>query len=73
MQRSGSGKGKGVVCVVEADFLTTNHNKQGFAQDKRYATFINALGNKLNEYWEVKVGNGISGTFARFQALVCIE
>lgn len=52
------GAGQGVVGVVEADYLTPNHNKQNFNVDEKYHRVMNALAKKLNEYWDTKTAAG---------------
>ncbi|XP_041439362.1 MORC family CW-type zinc finger protein 3 isoform X2 [Xenopus laevis] len=44
-------KGVGVVGVVECNFLKPTHNKQDFDYTDEYRRTLNALDNKLSEYW----------------------
>lgn len=47
--------GKGVVGVVEANFLHPTHNKQDFVvtsgTENKYGMFIQGLGEKLKTFW----------------------
>lgn len=44
----------GVVGIVQCDFLEPIHNKQDFSKTDRYNSFINAIGQKMNDYWNEK-------------------
>ncbi|XP_040836732.1 MORC family CW-type zinc finger protein 3 isoform X1 [Ochotona curzoniae] len=48
--------GVGVVGIIECNFLKPTHNKQDFDYTNEYRLTIQALGDKLNDYWnEMKV------------------
>ncbi|XP_067849372.1 MORC family CW-type zinc finger protein 3a isoform X2 [Heptranchias perlo] len=46
--------GVGVIGVIECDFLKPTHNKQDFDYTNEYRLTIQALGQKLNDYWNEK-------------------
>ncbi|XP_051869623.1 MORC family CW-type zinc finger protein 3a [Pristis pectinata] len=46
--------GVGVIGVIECDFLKPTHNKQDFDYSSEYRRTIQALGLKLNDYWNEK-------------------
>ncbi|XP_072018356.1 MORC family CW-type zinc finger protein 3-like [Amphiura filiformis] len=50
-------RGVGVLGVVECNFIEPTHNKQDFLSSKVYSCLIKALGEKLNDYWNEKMGN----------------
>lgn len=60
VQKQANEQGLGVVGVIEVDFLTPIHNKTDFQKDGRYTSTMNALGQKLNDYWNAKTGNKTS-------------
>ncbi|KAE8621506.1 hypothetical protein XENTR_v10004855 [Xenopus tropicalis] len=50
-QSKANNKGVGVVGVVECNFLNPIHNKQDFEHTDEYRLTMDALGVKLNDYW----------------------
>uniref|UniRef100_A0A9J7YFQ7 MORC family CW-type zinc finger 3a n=1 Tax=Cyprinus carpio carpio TaxID=630221 RepID=A0A9J7YFQ7_CYPCA len=50
-QNKGNEKGVGVIAVIECNFLKPTHNKQDFDYTEDYRRTMNALGEKLEEYW----------------------
>uniref|UniRef100_UPI00398F80F8 MORC family CW-type zinc finger protein 3-like n=1 Tax=Pristiophorus japonicus TaxID=55135 RepID=UPI00398F80F8 len=46
--------GVGVIGVIECDFLKPTHNKQDFDYTNEYRLTTQALGQKLNDYWNEK-------------------
>ncbi|XP_064598348.1 MORC family CW-type zinc finger protein 3-like isoform X2 [Liolophura sinensis] len=69
-QKQANELGVGVVGVVELNFLEPIHNKQDFNKTTQYNSCINALGVKLNEYWNEKMkgitaGNRLMGPGSR--------
>ncbi|XP_067897248.1 MORC family CW-type zinc finger protein 3a [Heterodontus francisci] len=46
--------GVGVIGVIECNFLKPTHNKQDFDYTNEYRLTIQALGQKLNDYWNEK-------------------
>uniref|UniRef100_A0A8C2IC69 MORC family CW-type zinc finger 3a n=1 Tax=Cyprinus carpio TaxID=7962 RepID=A0A8C2IC69_CYPCA len=50
-QNKGNEKGVGVIAVIECNFLKPTHNKQDFDYTEEYRRTMNALGEKLEEYW----------------------
>ncbi|XP_072116029.1 MORC family CW-type zinc finger protein 3-like isoform X1 [Mobula birostris] len=46
--------GVGVIGVIECDFLTPTHNKQDFDYSNEYRLTIQAVGQKLSDYWNEK-------------------
>ncbi|CAD5117030.1 DgyrCDS5858 [Dimorphilus gyrociliatus] len=61
IQKQANDHGVGVVGVIEVDFLTPIHNKTDFQKDGRYSSTMNALGQKLNDYWYTKQMDKNSG------------
>uniref|UniRef100_A0A8C1IHA7 MORC family CW-type zinc finger 3a n=1 Tax=Cyprinus carpio TaxID=7962 RepID=A0A8C1IHA7_CYPCA len=51
-QNKGNEKGVGVIAVIECNFLKPTHNKQDFDYTEDYRRTMNALGEKLEEYWK---------------------
>uniref|UniRef100_UPI00398E8413 MORC family CW-type zinc finger protein 4-like isoform X2 n=1 Tax=Pristiophorus japonicus TaxID=55135 RepID=UPI00398E8413 len=48
------GCGVGVIGIIECNFLKPAHNKQDFEYTKEYRLTVQALGQKLNDYWKEK-------------------
>ncbi|XP_078268577.1 MORC family CW-type zinc finger protein 4 isoform X2 [Rhinoraja longicauda] len=48
------GCGIGVIGIIECNFLKPAHNKQDFEYTKEYRLTLQALGQKLNDYWKEK-------------------
>ncbi|XP_059507418.1 MORC family CW-type zinc finger protein 3-like isoform X3 [Stegostoma tigrinum] len=48
------GCGVGVIGIIECNFLKPAHNKQDFEYTKEYRLTMQALGQKLNDYWKEK-------------------
>ncbi|XP_059824836.1 MORC family CW-type zinc finger protein 3a [Hypanus sabinus] len=46
--------GVGVIGVIECDFLKPTHNKQDFDYSNDYRRTLQAVGHKLNDYWDEK-------------------
>ncbi|GCB79153.1 hypothetical protein scyTo_0016917, partial [Scyliorhinus torazame] len=46
--------GVGVIGVIQCDFLKPTHNKQDFDYTNEYRLTVQALGLKLNDYWNEK-------------------
>ncbi len=52
-------KGRGVVAVVEADYLEPTHNKQDFNRDDNHKNLCFNITTAMNDYWDVyKSGTG---------------
>jgi len=52
IQNGGTSRGRGVIGLVDAYFLTPTHNKQDFIYDDKYRLLMEALANKLLSYWQ---------------------
>ncbi|XP_061483684.1 MORC family CW-type zinc finger protein 3 isoform X2 [Rhineura floridana] len=50
-QQRANNMGVGVVGIIECNFLKPTHNKQDFDYTNEYRLTIQALGDKLNDYW----------------------
>uniref|UniRef100_A0A8D0KPF5 MORC family CW-type zinc finger 3 n=1 Tax=Salvator merianae TaxID=96440 RepID=A0A8D0KPF5_SALMN len=50
-QLKANNMGVGVVGIIECNFLKPTHNKQDFDYTNEYRLTIQALGDKLNDYW----------------------
>jgi hypothetical protein len=48
---SASSKGRGVVGVLEADFIKPTHDKQDFEKSQLFQRLMNRLKEMTNEYW----------------------
>ncbi|XP_078416364.1 MORC family CW-type zinc finger protein 3-like [Cetorhinus maximus] len=53
-QLKANNMGVGVIGVIECDFLKPTHNKQDFDYTNEYRLTVQALGLKLNDYWNEK-------------------
>eukprot|EP01127_Copromyxa_protea_P020851 TRINITY_DN7016_c0_g1_i1.p1 TRINITY_DN7016_c0_g1~~TRINITY_DN7016_c0_g1_i1.p1 ORF type:complete len:550 (-),score=87.70 TRINITY_DN7016_c0_g1_i1:1314-2753(-) len=62
-QTEGSSRGKGVIGVVQADFLQPTHNKQHMMNTPEYVFFKKAMASKLNLYWDSCLSHGGIGNF----------
>ncbi|XP_067853144.1 MORC family CW-type zinc finger protein 4-like [Heptranchias perlo] len=54
IKSTSKGYGVGVIGVIECNFLKPAHNKQDFEYTKEYRLTVQALGQKLNDYWKEK-------------------
>ncbi|CAI5772577.1 family CW-type zinc finger 3 isoform X1 [Podarcis lilfordi] len=50
-QQKANNMGVGVVGIIECNFLKPTHNKQDFDYTNEYRRTMQALGEKLNDYW----------------------
>ncbi|KAF7663063.1 hypothetical protein LDENG_00219540 [Lucifuga dentata] len=45
-------QGRGVIGIIECNFMDPTHNKQSFSDSDKYRKTISSLGHKLEDYWK---------------------
>eukprot|EP01126_Amoeba_proteus_P042057 TRINITY_DN4558_c0_g1_i13.p1 TRINITY_DN4558_c0_g1~~TRINITY_DN4558_c0_g1_i13.p1 ORF type:complete len:517 (-),score=128.36 TRINITY_DN4558_c0_g1_i13:223-1773(-) len=62
MQNSAGSRGRGVIGLIDASFLTPTHNKQDFVYGNDYRVLQHTVNQRLKSYWQCcKIDKGSGG------------